>query len=574
MPEEDEDEDDEEEDKAPPGKKARQTGTPRVWKKDYISHPPLPEYHHPVPEFLQQPHEFFMRMLPIELLEDMVYQTNLYAHQKDVSTTFSIDIHDLMVFTGIVLYMGVMRGPSIDDYWALDTRMPQITEYMSSKQFRQIRALLHFNNNENAKSSTDRFYKVRPLFSGITKQFLQVKATPTQSIDEVMVGYKGTMAGNLRQYIANKPDKFGYKLFCRASIDGFIHDIVMYQGATTFSSHPVDLCEDEDQQLISSKLVLVLAKTIQDLKNSTIYADNYFTSIQLVEFLRDKYQCRYVGTARPNRIGNPPLMSKKEMEKKSTPRGTLDYVSCNGVLAMCWKDNKQVTILSSDAGVEPLSTAKRWNKDTRKKVEIQCLAVIKEYNGKMGGIDKSDMLTHLYKTPMKSRRWYIRLYGYIIDLCTSNAWVLYKRDTIALLEKPMPLKDFRLKISTFARTYKNRPARMLCNTPEPFVLPRKGQRTSRPSDNLRYDYSKFHCPEFVNQRMTCKFCSTKDDIHRSRWICNVCKVALCLNNDRNCFQDFHAGPSSSSASTSASHAASPTSVTFSETLHQLLELCK
>ncbi|KAK3888367.1 hypothetical protein Pcinc_005525 [Petrolisthes cinctipes] len=199
MPEEDEDEDDEEEDKAPP-----------------------------LPEFLQQPHEFFMRMLPIELLEDMVYQTNLYAHQKDVSTTFSIDIHDLMVFTGIVLYMGVMRGPSIDDYWALDTRMSQITEYMSSKRFRQIRALLHFNNNENAKSSTDRFYKVRPLFSGITKQFLQVKATPTQSIDEVMVGYKGTMAGNLRQYIANKPDKFGYKLFCRASIDGFIHDIVMY----------------------------------------------------------------------------------------------------------------------------------------------------------------------------------------------------------------------------------------------------------------------------------------------------------------------------------------------------------
>ncbi|KAK3886002.1 hypothetical protein Pcinc_009829 [Petrolisthes cinctipes] len=63
MPEEDEDEDDEEEDKAPPRKKARQTGTPRVWKKEDISHPPLPEYHHPVPEFLKQPHEFFMRML-------------------------------------------------------------------------------------------------------------------------------------------------------------------------------------------------------------------------------------------------------------------------------------------------------------------------------------------------------------------------------------------------------------------------------------------------------------------------------------------------------------------------------
>ena len=53
-----------------------------------------------------------------------------------------------------------------------------------------------------------------------------------------MVAYKGTMAENLRQYIANKPDKFGYKLFCRSSIDGFIYDNLMYQGQTTFNSHP------------------------------------------------------------------------------------------------------------------------------------------------------------------------------------------------------------------------------------------------------------------------------------------------------------------------------------------------
>ena len=47
----------------------------------------------------------------------------------------------------------------------------------------------------------------------------------------VMVAFKGTTAGSLKQYIQNKPDKFGFKLFCRASSDGFIHDILMYQGA-------------------------------------------------------------------------------------------------------------------------------------------------------------------------------------------------------------------------------------------------------------------------------------------------------------------------------------------------------
>ena len=560
MPVEDEDEDEDEDEEEesvsgttpPPPKKAKKAKKPSmIWKREDIEHPPLPEYVHPMPEFLHKPYEFFLQMLTIEMLEDIVYQTNLYARQKDVSTAFSFDIQDLMVFVGIILYMGVVHMPSLDDYWAVHTRISQVTDYMSSKRFKQVRSTIHFNNNENAKSSTDRFFKIRPLFTGITRQFQQVKETPQQSVDEVMVAYKGTMAGNLRQFIANKPDRFGYKLFCRASIDGFIHDVLMYQGQTTFSSHHVYLNEEEEDQLLSNKIVIALAKTMKDPANSTIYADNYFTSIQLVEFLKDKYDCRYVGTARPNRIGNPPLMPRKEMEKKTTPRGKHDYVSCNGILAMCWKDNKPVTMLSSDAGVHPISNVKRWDKEAKKKVDIPCPAVIKEYNGKMGGIDKSDMLTHLYKSPMKSRRWYLRLFGYILDVCIANAWILYKRDSKALSEKPMPLKNFRLEVSAFARGYKTRPARSLRHTPETFVVPKKGQKTSRPADNLRYDYSKFHCPMFVKQRMTCKYCSSNKDMHRSRWVCEVCQVALCHSETRTCFKEFHMLPASNSPSTSA-----------------------
>ena len=211
---------------------------------------------------------------------------------------------------------------------------------------------------------------------------------------------------------------------------------------------------------------------------------------------------------------------------------------------MCWKDNKAVTVLSSDIGVLPLCSAKRWDKELRKKVDLPCPAVIREYNGKMGGIDKSDMLTHLYKSPMKARRWYLRLFGYILDLCTANAWILYKRDCKALAEQPMPLKNFRLQISDYARGYKTTPARCLRRTSESFVPPKKGQKTDRQSDSLPYDCSKFHCPMFVKQRMTCKHCSTQKDMHRSRWVCKVCQVALCLSETRNCFEAFHVSPDS------------------------------
>ncbi len=53
-------------------------------------------------------------------------------------------------------------------------------------------------------------------------------------VDEVMIGYKGTRAGILHQYIENKPDEWGFKVFCRASSSGIIHDLLLYQGASTF----------------------------------------------------------------------------------------------------------------------------------------------------------------------------------------------------------------------------------------------------------------------------------------------------------------------------------------------------
>ena len=64
--------------------------------------------------------------------------------------------------------------------------------------------------------------------------------------------------------------------------------------------------------LVSSKTVVVLAKTVENPTQTAIYADNFFTSIDLVEYLKKSFCCRYVRTARPNRIGQPPLIPTKD----------------------------------------------------------------------------------------------------------------------------------------------------------------------------------------------------------------------------------------------------------------------
>lgn len=381
------------EENEPPNKRTR---VGLVWKKEDVQCPPLPEYVHPMPDLVQEPFQYFSCFFTEDVISHIVYQTNLYARQENLCSNFVLDDKELMVFIGLVIFMGVTSLPSIVDYWKRITRIPQVADFMSKNRFKQIRATLHFNDNHQCRGSQDRFYKIRPLFTKVTKEFLKVKATPVNSIDEVMVAYKGTRAGNLRQYIANKPDKWGYKLFCRSSVDGFVHDILMYQGATTFETHPTPLGEDEKEMNISAKVVLALVRTLKDPKNSAVYADNYFTSLSLAQHLRSHYGCRYVGTARENRIGHPPLRPVKEMEKKSVRRGELDYLSSDGILAARWKDNKVVTILSTDVGIEPKGTVLRYDKTVKQKKEVQCPALIRMYNGRMGGIDKSDMLVHLY----------------------------------------------------------------------------------------------------------------------------------------------------------------------------------
>ncbi|CAM4458281.1 unnamed protein product [Leuciscus chuanchicus] len=144
-------------------------------------------------------------------------------------------------------------------------------------------------------------------------------------------------------------------------------------------------------------------------------------------------------------MGGATLKTDKELMKEA--RGAFDFMSAEGLLAAKWFDNKCVSLLSSACGITPLSSVKRWRKEAKAKVAVPCPSLIPAYNQHMGGIDLSDMLVHMYKTLAKSRRWYLPLFGYILDLCISNAWLVYKRDCSLLKEAMLPLKKFRLAVA-------------------------------------------------------------------------------------------------------------------------------
>nr|XP_053647228.1 piggyBac transposable element-derived protein 2-like isoform X4 [Cherax quadricarinatus] len=524
------------------------------WTRIDIQNDPLPEYQHEQPLAVRCPYEYFTDFFTQDMIDNITYQTNLYAKQKNIHTTFATVSEEITRFIGILLFMGINSYPAIEDYWATAFRISHVAEVMGSKRFRLLRRTIHFNDNTQKKDN-DRFHKIRPLYTALTNACLKVPATPKQSVDEVVVAFKGKTAGNLRQYIKTKPDKWGFKLFCRASEDGFIHDILMYQGTPTFDSHPIKLPQEETKLPISSKIVLVLATTVNQRNTSAIYADNFFSSLPLVKVLRDKYNCRYTGTIHDNRCGKPNLVPVKQMEKNNVPRGTSDFQTNDGILVVRWKDNKVVTLVTNDQGVNPVCVVERYNKGTKTKTQVHCPAVIKNYNAHMGGINKSNMLVHLHKTPMKSKRWYMQLFAYVLDLAVVNAWLLYCRDCKSLGTKCMPLKIFRNEISITARSKGQKFGRSSIRTTTrastsnsnggsndlpTLQLPvaMQYQRAARPDDSVRFDITLGHWPVLGKVR-TCKYCSNKNNYTTSSFYCSVCKVNLCIKKDKNCFIHFH-----------------------------------
>ena len=98
--------------------------------------------------------------------------------------------------------------------------------------------------------------------------------------------------------------------------------------------------------------------TLQSGHNFKVFADNYFTTLHLVEFLKGR-QIWFAGTVHINRLKNIPLLCENDLCKGG--HGSFDYRTDKSTsnIAVRWYNNKTVTLVSSFIGIEPISMV-RW----------------------------------------------------------------------------------------------------------------------------------------------------------------------------------------------------------------------
>lgn len=493
--------------------------------------PKFTEFSGPSGEILDledhSPLALFLVLISISLMEDIVFQTNLYATQQ--GKTFSaLTLKELYRFIAINLTMGLKKMPSYRDYWSSSEIFHDnyISKAMNVKRFAWILSHLHLNDNslqpKKGDVLFDKLYKLRPLLQHLSERFLSVfHPSEYQSIDESMVKFKGR--SSLKQYMPKKPIKRGYKIWMRCDQSGFVCQFEIYSGK-------VDQLVEKN---LGARVVQNLSEQLYG-RNHRIFMDNYFSSYDLYKFLETKniYACGTVNMSRKH-------MPKNLSADKALKRGEYDWaVSCDNIVCVKWKDRRCVHILSTMENPTTECKIERKERDGSKK-EISCPQSVVSYNKNMGFVDHFDHLKSLYEIDRKSQKWWHRLFFHFLDVCVTNAFILHKQlpDSSRNTEVKT-LKDFRREVIIHLMLMgKETPVSKRRSTSAVPVTIKKNKPSVPEETRLK---NVEHMPIKCAQRR-CALCSTKANVHKTRTMCKTCNVPLCVRqkDSPTCFELFH-----------------------------------
>ena len=159
-------------------------------------------------------YRYFRYYFNQELLDLIVYQSNLYAVQQNSNKPLGLTLHELEQFIGTVLYMVCASLPNSMLHWSKTYRNNNVAEVMFRVRWEEIKRNIHFNDNSVQPSMNEpnfyKMFKIRPLVEHLRKKVRRVPSSEYLCVDEQIVLYKGNH--RCKQYIPKKPKKWGYKI--------------------------------------------------------------------------------------------------------------------------------------------------------------------------------------------------------------------------------------------------------------------------------------------------------------------------------------------------------------------------
>lgn len=333
------------------------------------------------------------------------------------------------------------------------------------------------------------------------------------SVDECMVPFKGRIY--FKQYIKNKPHKWGIKLWALAeSCTGYIQAVDVYSGRSDRG-----VASLSETVVISLLIIAGLCR-----QGYYLFMDNFFSSTSLFMKLSVDHLTYACGTVRLGRRELPTSVVSKSPVGLGHDRGSSVYAQLLSLLCLAWRDRKIVYLLSTihtNVTDKVQRTVRENGRFTR--VPIDCPVAIQDYTKNMGGVDRADQYAQYYIGDRKTRKWNVKLLFYLFEIAKTNAWILFKA------------RHPRMKISLLQFSMRMIEELLATDVPQ--------KRRGRPSLNDRPSRLTDRClPGTFPKPSTCAVCAKRfragkiPKLHQTTYGCLTCGKHLCLPR---CFTQYH-----------------------------------
>ena len=168
-------------------------------------------------------------------------------------------------------------------------------------------------------------------------------------------------------------------------------------------------------------------------------------------------------------------------------------------LALQWKDNKVVTMLSIIHKATDFVMAKRKEKVDGKweGIDVKQPKVIAEYNSYMNGVDKSDQILSSHNILRKCFRWWKTLF---FDLIVVNSFILFDES-----QKHDKREEFRRPSGYSLLHFREELVRNIMDLPEHANPPVYAVKIPR-KNVVTLPHLTAHLPSFTKERRSCKVC--------------------------------------------------------------------
>jgi hypothetical protein len=322
----------------------------------------------------------------------------------------NLKVSDLITFVALLIGMACFtyKG-SIRSYWAtshpgaIPAACFGVISGMSFLKFSMIASALHvvqpWSWNLDARNEDrDRLWYVRPVVDWLNRRFKQAVIPGAYwAYDEAMLASKHTY-NSLRQYMRNKPTKWGVKAFMLCcSTTYYCYNFEIYAGK---AQNPLTLGDrmlygiNDLETLrdlgIGATTVMHNVACLGDMNDGikrVIFFDRYFTGLTLLLFLLriGIYAC---GTVMTNRTKNSPVSTGPQTSGLKT-RGDFRVVpDVSGKILSCtWYDNKLVHFLNTAFRASISFCMRRSKTNASEREKVDCPFLVRMYQIYMRGVD-------------------------------------------------------------------------------------------------------------------------------------------------------------------------------------------